>query len=164
MNSMGSILLVAGDREVSKTLSRTLRGERFAVSTARTGGEGLRITRAKRPALVMLDMRLPDTSGAEVCWNIKNDATLKEVLVAVFSAGPFSDQDRLRCLEMGADDFIASPATGNDLPTRLRTLLRLRNTAMERGRFGPSDRPPHPQQDGEAKSKARDRSDSPRIA
>jgi PAS domain S-box-containing protein len=130
MSTAEDAVLVVGDIEFRRRLSDRLRSERFAISTARTGAEALRLARVRHPSLILSALELSDMTGPEICWVIKSDPRLQGVFISLVSSSDGSEADRLRCLESGADDFIVCSDGGPELPTRLRTLLRLRETAV----------------------------------
>ncbi len=112
------------------TKSRVLKGAGMEVLEAEGGLEGLRMVRERRPHLVLLDLKLPDMNGLEVCRRIKADATTKHIPVLHISATYTSDADKARSLESGADIFLAEPVEPAELITVVRALLRLRTSEM----------------------------------
>jgi PAS domain S-box-containing protein len=128
MNQTSSILVVDDDDGVRQFFSSCLRKEGYEVWEASTGQQGLQLTREHSPDLVLLDVRLPDVSGVEVCRQIKGDAALADVLVVLCSGEATSIEQKVDGLETGADEYLVKPLGYLELIARVRTLMRLRNT------------------------------------
>jgi PAS domain S-box-containing protein len=105
--------------------NRILRRAGFEVYEATTGGEALRIVFEKKPQLVLLDVRLPDISGIEVCRRIKADPATSSILVIQNSATFLDSSDRVRALEGGADTYLTEPIEADELVANVRAMLRL---------------------------------------
>jgi PAS domain S-box-containing protein len=106
--------------------SRALRQAGFTVLEASTGTEALRLAAEYKPALVLLDVNMPDMSGLEVCRRIKSDPETSAVLVLHVSATATTGADRLQALEYGADTYLIEPVETEELIATVRALLRLR--------------------------------------
>jgi PAS domain S-box-containing protein len=106
--------------------SRALRQAGFTVLEAATGAEALRLTAEHKPALVLLDVNMPDMSGLEVCRRLKSDPDTAAILVLHVSATATSGTDRLQALEYGADTYLVEPVDTEELVATVRALLRLR--------------------------------------
>jgi signal transduction histidine kinase len=103
--------------------TRALLRAGFEVIEAGTGGEALELVRARQPALVLLDVKLPDMSGLDVCRMIK--AELPSILVLQTSASFVKAADRVRGLDGGADSYLTMPAGTDELIASVRALLRM---------------------------------------
>src|SRR5580658_7253465 len=120
-------ILVVDDNEPGRyAVGRVLRQAGFEVTEAGTGGEGLWRAIADRPDLVLLDVRLPDISGLEVCRRIKSLPETCTTPVLQMSASAVDDGSRVAALEGGADGYIASPVEPVVLVATVRSLLRIR--------------------------------------
>jgi putative two-component system response regulator len=122
----GHVLLVDDAEPTREIYASVLQDAGFRVSQAVRGGEVLEAVDRLRPDLVMLDMRMPDFSGDEVCRRLKakpEHAFLPVVLVTAYEEG----SQRLRGLESGADEFLIAPVDRQELVARVRSLLRLRS-------------------------------------
>jgi two-component system phosphate regulon response regulator PhoB len=93
----------------------------FTVQTAGTGGEGLAAVRTSLPDVVILDLMLPDTSGYEVCKEIRRDATLADTGVLMLTAKGEAE-DRILGLEVGADDYVVKPFVVREVVLRVTAL------------------------------------------
>jgi signal transduction histidine kinase len=119
------VILNVDDQEAPRyAKTRVLRRADFTVVEAATGYEALRLTEELRPAVVVLDVKLPDLSGIEVCGVIKRKwpGTLVLQTSATFTGGA----DRVRGLEGGADGYLIQPIDPDELIASVRALLRVR--------------------------------------
>jgi PAS domain S-box-containing protein len=105
-----------------------LRTQGYEVREAVKGHQGLEMAKQHLPDLVLLDVRLPDVSGVEICRQIKNDPVLTDVFVALCSGEAIEAEHKIDGLEVGADEYLVKPFGMQELLARVRTLLRLRDT------------------------------------
>ncbi len=118
-----SILLVEDDPAIADTVAFALRREGFAVARCGWLAEAReRLLRAPPPALLILDIGLPDGHGLDLCRELRAGA-LKALPVIVLSARS-EEMDRVLGLELGADDYLAKPFSPRELVARVRALLR----------------------------------------
>lgn len=94
------------------------------VIEAATGGAALELAEQRRPTLVLLDVKLPDISGLEVCRRIKQSHP--DIFVLQISASYISGEDRTRGLDAGADAYLTQPVEPAELVASVRALLRIR--------------------------------------
>jgi hypothetical protein len=106
--------------------TRLLRGAGFVVIEADCGEDALRLVAEEAPALVLLDVQLPDISGVEVCRRIKSAPETRRLPVLHISATYTTEADREISAKSGADIFLIEPVGPEELITVVRTLLRLR--------------------------------------
>jgi PAS domain S-box-containing protein len=128
MKKVSSILVVDDSSEIRQLFSSCLREEGYQVLEAATGLQGLQLAQTHFPDLVLLDVRLPDVSGVEVCRQIKSDPVLKDVFVALCSGEATSDEHKVNGFQSGADEYLVKPFGIQELLARVQTLVRLRNT------------------------------------
>jgi len=122
-----AIILNVDDTAASRYLkSRTLRLAGFQVHEGCTGEEALRRVAELKPDVVLLDVRLPDMSGIDVCRRIKADPATASVLIIQTSATYLEASDRVRGLEGGADSYLIEPIDSEELVANVRAMLRLR--------------------------------------
>lgn len=121
-------MVVDDDPMVREVYTACLRREGYEVLEAMTGSQGLQLAREHLPSLVLLDVRLPDCSGIEICKKIKSDSTLADVFVALCSGEATGEEHRIDGLQTGADEYLVKPFGVKELLARVRTLLRLRDT------------------------------------
>ena len=108
--------------------SRTLRAAGFEVIEAGTGQGAIEVVYDRRPDLVLLDIKLPDISGLDVCRRLKEDARTRHIPIVHISATYVTPADEQVSLEAGADIYLAEPVGTQELASAVRTLLRLRTT------------------------------------
>jgi PAS domain S-box-containing protein len=106
--------------------TRLLTHAGFEVLEAASGGEALELARERQPELVLLDVKLPDINGLEVCRLIKQGAATQHILVLQTSASMVDSAHRVRALDAGADSYLVEPIEPEELVANVRALLRLR--------------------------------------
>jgi signal transduction histidine kinase len=125
MSQSKGLILNVDDREVERyAKSRQLRHFGYEVVEAQAGYEALAKAEALRPAVVLLDVRLPDISGIEVCEIIKEK--WPEVMVLQTSATFTDVRDRIRGLNSGADSYLIQPAEPEEMAAAIAALFRIR--------------------------------------
>lgn len=126
-DTTAAIILNVDDNEpMLYAKSRVLRGAGFMVHEAQTGADALRMVRELRPQVVLLDVKLPDMNGMDVCKMIRADPSLSLTLVLQTSATFTDGAARIRALDSGADSYLVEPMEPGELLANVRALLRLR--------------------------------------
>lgn len=125
MTPQPRILLVDDEAAIQRALGPLLRARGYDVDIAGTAGEALDLFASRAPALVVLDLGLPDLEGTEVCRRIRNTSA---VPIIVLSARG-SEADKVNALDLGADDYVAKPFGPEELLARVRVALRRAGTA-----------------------------------
>jgi two-component system response regulator VicR len=115
------ILIVEDERAVARGLEYSLNSEGFTVLWADTGGRALELARSQDPDLVLLDIRLPDISGFDVCRQLRAEG--KRMPILILTARD-EEVDKVLGLELGADDYVVKPFSLRELTSRVRALLR----------------------------------------
>lgn len=115
------VLLVEDDARLSESVAAYLRREGFSVDAADTGEAALRQARIEPYDVVILDLRLPDVDGLDVCRRLRGGGFTSPVLMATARDAV---QDRVAGLDTGADDYIVKPYALEELVARVRALLR----------------------------------------
>ncbi len=119
-------IFVVDDREENRyVLCRILRQAGYSCTEIGSGAGALEMAQTL-PDLLILDVRLPDMSGYEVCERIKKDGRTAQISILQISASFVSSQDRARALESGADGYLTHPIDAVVLLATVRALLRLR--------------------------------------
>jgi two-component system KDP operon response regulator KdpE len=117
----GTPILVVEDDEATRTaLRRDLRARGFDVVEAPDGRTALRRWEARRPALVLLDLGLPDMDGVNVLRRIRREATTPVVILSARDA----EAAKIEALEGGADDYVTKPFSTDELQARIRAVMR----------------------------------------
>ena len=115
------ILIVEDERAVARGLEYGLEKEGFAVLLAENGRTALELARANKPHLILLDIRLPDISGFDVCRQLRSEGASMPVLMLTARDEAI---DKVVGLELGADDYVVKPYDLRELIARIRALLR----------------------------------------
>ena len=132
MDNSSILILNVDDNDGARYVkTRILQSAGFRVIEAANGTDGLEMARRQMPALVLLDVKLPDISGIEVCRRIKADVTTCTVLVLQTSAALIGRDDKIRGLDGGADNYLAAPIEADELIANVNALLRLQRTQMD---------------------------------
>ena len=118
------ILLVDDDEFVLEPLLSMLAQEGFAVRSASNGRRALELAKSEKPDLIILDLVMPGMSGYEICKALKSDPATQAIPI-LFVSGHGEVDDRLKGLELGAEDYIAKPFNFRELLTRLKVILRM---------------------------------------
>lgn len=127
-------ILHIDDNEANRyVVARMLTNAGFAVKEAATGSEGLQAIAQSRPDLVILDVRLPDLSGFEVCRQIKSNPVTASIPVLHLSAHFTESRDKVQGLDCGADAYLAQPVEAIELIATVKALLRIRQAEQLAG-------------------------------
>ncbi len=116
----GEILIVDDEPGIIRLISMYLEREGFQAASARTGAEALEMVTRGSPALVVLDIMLPDIDGWEVCREIRR---MSDVPIIMLTARE-GDEDKIVGLEIGADDYVTKPFVPRELVARVKAILR----------------------------------------
>ena len=117
------ILVVEDERDIAALVAYHLTKEGYRVRTAEGGNEALEAVASERPDLVILDLMLPGFSGYEVLAEIRRRSELSDVPVIVLTARR-EEPDRVKGLELGADDYLTKPFSPRELVLRVGAILR----------------------------------------
>ena len=114
------VLVVDDERQIVRALSASLSAAGYIVSSAATAGEALRSAALSPPDVVVLDLRLPDLGGVEVCRRLREWSQVPVVVVSVVG----DEETKVVALDAGADDYITKPYSTGELLARLRAAIR----------------------------------------
>ncbi len=117
------ILLVDDEPDLRELVVFNLREAGFEVDAVGTGQEGIASATKNRPAVVILDLMLPDLPGTEVCRKIRAEASTADVPILMLTARS-DEYDRVLGFEVGADDYVVKPFSVRELVLRVRALVR----------------------------------------
>jgi two-component system, OmpR family, alkaline phosphatase synthesis response regulator PhoP len=121
--SRRTILVVEDEHDTRALLRRQLEREGYAVREAETAAEAFARIVADPPALVVLDLMLPDADGRSLCRRLRaSEAT--RALPIIMVTGRTEEVDRVLGLELGADDYVTKPFSARELGARVRAVLR----------------------------------------
>ena len=127
-----TILVVEDEAPLLTLLRYNLEKQGFRVEEATDGQEALLRVAENKPDLVLLDWMLPSLSGIEVCRQIRRRPATRDLPVIMVTART-EDQDAVRALDIGADDYITKPFAVEALLARIRALLRRSGTVPTKG-------------------------------
>jgi two-component system response regulator RegX3 len=114
------ILIVEDEGSLADSVRYNLEREGFVVTVAADGRRALERFRAEPPALVILDLMLPEVSGLDLCRAIRAESDVPIIMVTAKD----SEADKVAGLELGADDYVTKPFSVRELVSRVRALLR----------------------------------------
>ena len=117
------VLIVEDEDTLIEILEYNFKKEGYTVETATDGESALDKILFKSPDLIILDWMLPKLSGIELCRQIRNTKQIKNIPVIMLTARG-EERDRLKGLEMGADDYVTKPFSINELLARAKAVLK----------------------------------------
>ncbi len=120
-----SILIVDDNPSVIELLQSQLKPYPYIIDSAVDGEEALHKIQKEPPDLILLDLMMPRVSGFEIIKRIRNDKETRFIPIIVITALS-EQQDKLRAIELGADDFLVKPINKLELMTRIKSLLRMK--------------------------------------
>ena len=114
------VLAVDDEAGILRLIKLELSSQGFRMITANNGEEALRMAEEHRPDIVLLDIVMPDLTGLEVMRRLRDRSSVPVILLTAKG----SDADKIRGLELGADDYLAKPFSPEELSARVRAVLR----------------------------------------
>lgn len=122
-----TVLVVDDEEKIQRLVVNELKNQGFKTVQAKNGREAITEMDRVRPDLVILDIVLPDHDGMEVLRRIRERSDVP----VIFLSAKGADMDKIRGLELGADDYIAKPFNPEELAARVRAVLRRKNPRPE---------------------------------
>lgn len=122
------ILVAEDDASLASFLRKGLEAEHYAVDTAADGTAAAAMAREQDYDLLMLDLNLPGSNGVEVLTALRREKPMLPVLVLTARSGV---EDRVKVLDLGADDYLTKPFSFSELSARVRALLRRSQPAAD---------------------------------
>ena len=117
------IFIIEDEPSIIKLVQHNLEKEGFIVSSSLNGNEGLKELKKFQPHLLLLDWMLPDLSGIDICKSIRRESNLKNLPIIMLTAKG-ENEDKIKGLNSGADDYITKPFSFNEVLARINALLR----------------------------------------
>ena len=124
------ILVIDDDDKITSMLRRSLAFEGYEITIANNGADGLKSFMIKEPDLVILDVMMPYIDGMEVCRRIRESGSQVPILMLTAKD---EVSDRVKGLDLGADDYVVKPFALEELLARVRALLRRKPGPNESG-------------------------------
>src|SRR5258707_6910501 len=124
-----TVLVVEDEASIASFVAAYLKNAGYGVRTTGNGAEALKLVGSEKPALVVLDLMLPDMDGVEVCKRIRQTTDLPVLMLTARD----EDVDKIIGLEVGADDYMTKPFNPRELVARVRAILRRATTEREKG-------------------------------
>jgi two-component system alkaline phosphatase synthesis response regulator PhoP len=118
-----TILFIEDEKNIVELVKYNLEQEGFRVLAATQGDAGLEIALKTKPALVLLDLMLPEMSGLEICKTLKKNEKTRLIPIIMLTAKS-TESDKVIGLELGADDYITKPFSPRELAARIKAVLR----------------------------------------
>ena len=115
------VLVVEDDPYMVRLLKINLESEGYTVVSAMRGSTAIELANAEQPDIILLDVRLPDTDGFEVCARVRE---FNRVVPIIMITGKATDDDIVRGLQIGADDYLIKPLSHKELLARMHSLLQ----------------------------------------
>lgn len=125
------VLLVEDDPALALGLGDALEFEGFKVLSASTGRAALDLARSEKPDCIVLDLMLPDMNGYQVCETLRKEGSLTPIMMLTARS---QESDKIRGLDVGADDYVTKPFSIGEVLARVRALLR--RADPQRGKAG----------------------------
>ncbi len=120
-------ILVVDDNVINlKILSTVLKGSDYQVSTATSGREAFKVIESNAPDLILLDIMIPDIDGYDMCRTLKSNEETKDIPI-IFVTALVEKENKIKGLNMGAEDYITKPFYKEEILLRIRTQLDLSN-------------------------------------
>jgi two-component system, OmpR family, KDP operon response regulator KdpE len=120
MTERPRILLVDDEASIQRAVGPLLRSRGYDVEIAGTGTEALAMFEERAPALIVLDLGLPDLEGTEVCRRVRAKSQVPIIVLSARGA----EADKVNALDLGADDYVTKPFGAEELLARIRVALR----------------------------------------
>lgn len=120
---MARVLVVEDSPDIAELIAHYLTGAGYGVTVSGNGAEGLRLARQSPPDAIVLDLMLPGMDGLHVCQALRGEASTAAIPVIMLTARG-EEADRIRGLELGADDYLTKPFSPKELVARVAALLR----------------------------------------
>lgn len=122
-----TILIVDDEMDTLLPLRRSLEVENYRVIEAWDGLEAINKAKTEIPDLILLDLMMPGMDGYEVCGKLRNEPVTQNIPIIMLTAKGYV-RDKVKGLEIGADDYVTKPFNLNELKARIKSALRRTRT------------------------------------
>ena len=117
---MKHVLVIDDESRFTRLVEANLSSEGYEVSTGSNGKEAVEMAAEQKPDLILLDVMMPEYDGFEACVHIRSFSNVPIIMLTAKG----QEEDRVRGLDAGADDYIVKPFSANELLARVRAVLR----------------------------------------
>jgi DNA-binding response OmpR family regulator len=129
-----NILIVEDEKDIIEVLRYYLEKENYRVHVAQDGFQALELASKIIPNLILLDLMLPHLDGIETCRRLKADERLRDIPIIMVTAKA-EEADKIKGLEIGADDYVTKPFSAKELVARVKAHLRRREGSIPEKSF-----------------------------
>jgi two-component system, OmpR family, alkaline phosphatase synthesis response regulator PhoP len=124
------VLVVDDDKKTVELVKLYLERDGYKVNVAYEGNEALRLARESHPDLIVLDLMLPGINGLQICNTLRQESDVPIIMLTAMT----TEDDKLKGLSLGADDYVTKPFSPRELAARVRAVLRrLPDESLTRG-------------------------------
>jgi len=138
ISSQKKVVIVEDDAHIAELLSYQLHQESYHVHHVASGNEALELLEEEHPDIILLDWMLPEISGIELCRRIRRIDKLSNTPI-IFLTARTDEDDCIRALETGADDYITKPFSFKVLHARMRAVLKRNSHVQDEGNLEYAD-------------------------
>lgn len=124
------ILIVDDEPDILEFVGYNLESEGYTVKRANNGEEAIALNNSFKPALIILDVMMPNLDGIETCYQLKSDVSVNDPKI-IFLTARSEDYSEISGLEAGADDYVSKPVRPRVLISRIKAILRRSNSNEE---------------------------------
>lgn len=132
MNHKTTVLLIEDEKNICQFVTASLESSNYRVITAMTGTTGLSLAASQCPDIILLDLGLPDMDGMNIIEKIRSWSAIPIIVISA----RIKEEEKVKALDLGADDYITKPFGSSELMARIRTSLR--HTASLSGNSSPT--------------------------
>jgi DNA-binding response OmpR family regulator len=127
---MNPILVVEDEKDISMLVEYQFKQSGYPVATAQDGSSALEQVKKLRPALVILDLMLPDMDGKDICRALKANPLTRKIPILMLTAKA-EELDRIVGFELGAEDYVTKPFSPRELVLRAKAILKRKELTQE---------------------------------
>ncbi len=127
---MNPILVVEDEEDISRLVEYQFKQSGYPVATASDGSSALEKVKKLRPALVILDLMLPDMDGKDICRALKANPSTQKIPILMLTAKT-EEMDRIVGFELGAEDYVTKPFSPRELVLRAKAILKRKESPQE---------------------------------
>ena len=118
-----TVLIIEDEKNILTFMGKVLKNQDYRVLSADTGAQGLELIRSQCPDIILLDLGLPDMDGDRIIQEVRTWTSIPIIVISARTA----EKDKVRSLDLGADDYITKPFGTSELLARIRASLRHSN-------------------------------------